>query len=1068
MDMRRIILAFGFFLLLSGSIFAQFGQNKVNYKMHEWYFIQTKHFDIYYYKGSETVAEYAAHSAEEALAAINSEFNYQLGNRISLLVYASHNDFQETNTTDEYLSKGIGGFTEPFKNRVVVPFEGNYAKFEHVIHHELVHAVLQDMLYGGSIQNIISRNINLQIPLWFQEGIAEYLSAGWDLNEDQFIRNAILSATLPNLQQLSNYYAYRGGQAVLKYIAFKYGQEKIGQIVNKIQSTGNFEQGFKAAIGIDFEELNERWLKDLKKEYWPDIANYTDPDEFAKRLTNNKKDGYGFYNVSPAISPRGDKIAFLSDKDIYLDLYLMNTVDGKITKKVLSSGKTTDLEELNVLFPSLCWAPDNKRVALSLKRAGYNSIAIINTENSDIDFLPVNMDGIESVSWSFDGKKIAFVGQNTKQSDIYVYDFDTNTTTNVINDIFSDTDPSWSRDNKKIFFSSDRGDLLKQTKEDYEMYKHDVKQNDLYMIDLDTKEITRITKWKHSNEQFAIPSPDGKEILFSSDYNGIGNIYKKRIVLLPSDSIKTIADLPAEPITNSLTEISQMSISADAKKLAFTSLYKDGYNIFVLDNPFSTKIDKKELKQTVYVSKLLNPKKNIPVVQAAKALKDSVVITVKPVPVTADTTKGKTDKKIFVGQIKSKESKKDTIKADYSKYVFGEGSNRIDSTSSKKKESLFKPTLDTNGNYLVNKYRINFSPDLVYASADFSTLYGAYGSTVLSFSDMLGNHRLIGMTNLQADLKNSDYGIAYYYLENKLDIGVQLMHTARFFYASDGYSSNLYRYRNLSFSLLGSYPLNRYYRLDLGLSLLNVSSENLDDLTVPSQSAFFITPSIAFVHDNILFGYYSPIEGTRYSLTLFGNPGFNDPARSFGSVLADYRTYLRFFFDNSFVIRLSGGYSAGINPQRFLLGGTDNWLNREFATSDIPINTVDEFAFLSLATPMRGFNLAEKMGSKYMLLNLELRSPIIRYLVTGPLPILFQNILGTLFLDAGTAWNKNSDLKLFGKNDSGNLVTKDLLLGTGFGLRFNFIFVWRFDVAWSYDMQTFSKPKYYWSIGLDF
>lgn len=478
----------------------------------------------------------------------------------------------------------------------MLPFDGNYAKFEHVIHHELVHAVMQDMLYGGSIQNIISRNITLQMPLWFSEGMAEYLSADWNLDEDQFIRNGILSNTLPNIEQLNNYYAYRGGQAVMKYIAYKYGQEKIGQLLSKIQSSGNFAQGFKAAIGIDFEELNERWLKDLKREYWPDIANYTDPDEFAKRLTNNRKDGFGFYNVSPAISPNGDKIAYLSDKDIYLNLYLMNTLDGKTTKKLLESGKTTDFEELNILFPSLSWAPDNKRIALSAKRGGFNSIAIINVESGNSEFLPVDMDGIESVAWSFDGEKIAFVGQNKKQSDIYVYDFKTNKTTNVLNDIFSDSEPSWSRDNKKIFFSSDRGDIIYQPKDDFEMYKHDVKQNDLYMLDIETHVITRITNWKHSNEHFAMPSIDGKEIIFASDYNGIGNIYKKRIELIPSDTVKSIVYLPAEPITNSLSEITQISLSYDAKKLTFTSLYKEGYNIFVLDNPFNIKLDKKRIK----------------------------------------------------------------------------------------------------------------------------------------------------------------------------------------------------------------------------------------------------------------------------------------------------------------------------------------------------------------------------------------------------------------------------------------------------------------------------------------
>jgi len=1062
--MKRIILVFDCLLLFTGVIFSQFGQNKVNYKVHDWHYIQTKHFDVYYYGGGETIAEYAAHSAEEALSSICNEFNYKVGNRLSLIVYASHNDFQETNTTDEYISKGIGGFTEPFKNRVVLPFEGDYAKYEHVIHHELVHAVMQDMLYGGSIQNIISRNINLQIPLWFQEGLAEYLSAGWDLNEDQFIRNAILTGSLPNIEQLTNYYAYRGGQAVLKYIAYKYGQQKIGQIINKIQNTGNFEQGFRAAIGIDFEELNERWLKDLKKEYWPDIAIYTDPDEFAKRMTNNKKDGYGFYNVSPAISPRGDKIAFLSDRDIYLDLYLMNTLDGKVTKKLLESGKTADFEELNVLFPSLCWAPDNKRIALSAKGAGYNSIAIINTENKDIEFLPVEMDGIESVSWSFDGRKIAFVGQNKKQSDIYIFDFDSKSVTNILNDIFSDTDPSWSRDNKKIFFSSDRGENLTQPKDGYEMYKYDVRQKDLYMIDLETKKITRITNWKHSSEQFAVSSPDGKEILFSSDRNGIGNIYKKRIALLPADSVKTIVELPALPVTNSLTEITQISLSEDGKKLTFTSLYKEGYNVFVLDNPFTEKTDKKELKQTVFVNRLLNPPKP----ETLPGGKDTTMLTVKKPAAPADTAKTEVSKKIFVGQLKSKENKRDTTQTDYSHYVFGSPANQTDSASLKKRELLFRETLDSDSNYLVNKYRVNFSPDLVYASADFSTLYGAYGSTVLSFSDMLGNHRLIGITSMQADLKNSDYGVAYYYLEKKVDFGVSLMHTARFFYAYDGSESNLYRYRNLSASAAGSYPLNRFHRIDFSLSLLNVTSENLDNPYVASQSAFFITPSVSFVHDNTLFGYYSPIEGTRYQATLFGNPGINDSKRSFASALIDYRTYMRFFFDNSFVIRFSGGYSMGGNPQLFLLGGTDNWLNREFATTDIPISSVDEFAFISLATPMRGYKLAQKMGSKYMLLNLELRSPLIRYLVTGPLPILFQNILGTFFIDAGTTWNTTSKLQLLGSDNEGRLVTKDLLLGTGIGLRFNFILLWKFDIAWSYDLHTFSVPQYYWSLGLDF
>ena len=118
------------------------------------------------------------------------------------------------------------------------------------MHHELVHAVMNDMFYGGSAQNIISNNISINIPLWFSEGMAEYQALSWDVDTDMFIRDAAINEYLPDIKQLDGYFAYRGGQAVFYYIAKKYGREKIGELINKVRSTGNVEEGFKAAIGI--------------------------------------------------------------------------------------------------------------------------------------------------------------------------------------------------------------------------------------------------------------------------------------------------------------------------------------------------------------------------------------------------------------------------------------------------------------------------------------------------------------------------------------------------------------------------------------------------------------------------------------------------------------------------------------------------------------------------------------------------------------------------------------------------------------------------------------------------
>jgi outer membrane protein assembly factor BamA len=222
------------------------------------------------------------------------------------------------------------------------------------------------------------------------------------------------------------------------------------------------------------------------------------------------------------------------------------------------------------------------------------------------------------------------------------------------------------------------------------------------------------------------------------------------------------------------------------------------------------------------------------------------------------------------------------------------------------------------------------------------------------------------------------------------------------------------------------------------------------------------------VHDNTLFGYTAPISGTRYNFTFMGSPKLGPEGIGFTSLLGDVRNYIKLGNDYTFVTRLSGGASVGPNPQRFFIGGTDNWINREFENHQLPITNIEEFAFSSPGLPLRGFNYDRMSGSKYSILNLELRFPLFRYLIFGALPLGFANIEGVTFVDAGTAWSKNNALKLF-KRVNGNVQTNDLLIGTGFGARANlFGFPFKFDVAWNYNLNKFSSPKYYISLGYNF
>ncbi|MDI6778920.1 MAG: peptidase MA family metallohydrolase [Bacteroidota bacterium] len=1047
--MRKIIFIIVINLIFGiGYSFSQettFGKNKIQYKEFNWYFIQSNHFDIYFTDGGNYIAEYTADVAEKAYHSISKSFRYQIANRITIIVHNSHNDFQQTNVIAEYMEEGIGGVTELFKNRVVVPFEGDYQKFRHVIHHELVHGVINEMFYGGSIQSIISNNITLQLPLWFNEGLAEYEALKWDTNSDMFLRDATIHENLPPINYLGGYFAYRGGQAVWKYIADKYGEEKIGEILTRIKGARSVEQGFKASIGLGIEELNERWQKEMRVIFWPDIAKREEPQDYARRLTNHTKDG-SFYNTSPTISPQGDKIAFISNRDDYFDVFLMDAIEEKIEKKLVKGQRTPDFEELHLLTPGMSWSPDGKKIALATKSGAQDAIIIIDVKTGKQEKFEFNLDGIFSVDWSHQGDKLTFVGNTSKQSDIYIYEFDTKALINLTNDIFSDAEPTWAPDGKKIYFSSDRKENITPAviPSNFKIQNFKTDEKDLYRLEVETGLITRLLELPGSDETSPVAVSDGKQLLFISDKNGINNIY---LLNLETEEYK--------PLTNSLTGVYQISISRDCNKMVFASLWKSGFDLFMMKTPLEKDLKISELEPTEYIKTIIQQDRHvtheIPKTDTIKIAED---IIVKPAEPDSTELYGK------------------DIKLDLRSYVFTPPSGSGDYF--KKADSLVslsvKNNVDENGNYIVNKYKLNFSPDIIYGNAGFNTYYGVQGSTIAAISDMLGNHQIIFLTNLIGELKNSDFALAYFYLPERVDYGIQGFHSARFLYITDAYGfESLFRFRTYGLSISGSYPFSKFNRVDLGLTWLTTSRENLDYSFYPVQRRQLLLTTLSYVFDNSLWGFIAPANGRRYNFTAYGTPKLGKESLSFVSVLADYRVYFKLWQNYTFASRFAGGGSFGTNPQRFIIGGVDNWINREFSNDRIPIENAEDFIFLTSGIPLRGYIYNAKMGTKYLLMNNEFRFPFFGYLAAGPLPVFLASLTGVFFVDMGTAWTHNNQLQLFARNESGNVYMKDLLAGTGTGLRIYLLgFLVKFDVGWWFNLDAWSKPHYYISLGTDF
>ena len=145
--------------------------------------------------------------------------------RQPIVLYASHAQFTQTNVIPGHLGDGIGGVTEHEKGRVVLPFAVGLGETDHVLGHELVHAFQRDILKrtGRPMSTL---------PLWFVEGMAEYLSVGKiDTNTAMWLRDSVEQNSLPRLDQLDDpsFFPYRYGQALWVYLAQRFGDDVVAK-----------------------------------------------------------------------------------------------------------------------------------------------------------------------------------------------------------------------------------------------------------------------------------------------------------------------------------------------------------------------------------------------------------------------------------------------------------------------------------------------------------------------------------------------------------------------------------------------------------------------------------------------------------------------------------------------------------------------------------------------------------------------------------------------------------------------------------------------------------------------
>jgi Tol biopolymer transport system component len=435
-----------------------FGRNKVQYQEFKFKVLKTAHFDVYFYPEEEAGAQMASRMAERWYTRFSTLLDHQLRGRQPLILYASGPHFRQTNVIEGELGEGTGGVTEAARRRIVLPFAGPIESTDHVIGHELVHAFQYDI----TNTTVNSPGGALSLPLWFIEGMAEYLSIGpVDPHTAMWMREAARREKLPDIKDLEDprYFPYRYGQALWAFIGGKYGDRMIGDLLRVSTGRNGFDGAFKQLLGVDSKELSKEWHDAELAAYRP-IAEATKmPASFAQPLIISKQRGGGGMNVSPELSPDGSRMMFFSERDLFsIDLYLADAHTGKVIRKITDTATDPHFESLQFLTSAGAWDGSGKRFVFPGISTGMPVLTIVDADSGKQlrEITLKELDEVLNPAWSPDGNLIAFSGLVGGFNDLFVYDLSANALRRLTNDAYAELDPAWSPDSRQLAFSTDR------------------------------------------------------------------------------------------------------------------------------------------------------------------------------------------------------------------------------------------------------------------------------------------------------------------------------------------------------------------------------------------------------------------------------------------------------------------------------------------------------------------------------------------------------------------------------------------------------------------------------------
>ena len=154
----------------------------------------------------------------------------------------------------------------------------------------------------------------------------------------------------------------------------------------------------------------------------------------------------GELNSAPAWSPDGRLLAFSSSRDGNAEIYTLRVADGTLTR----------LTHNEAIDTSPTWNPSGREIAFTSDRSGSPQIYIMDAVGANVRRLSFEVSYCDAAAWSPLGDRIAFAARVPGGFDIFVKELETGRLLKLTENANINEWPRWSPDGRHLVFASNR------------------------------------------------------------------------------------------------------------------------------------------------------------------------------------------------------------------------------------------------------------------------------------------------------------------------------------------------------------------------------------------------------------------------------------------------------------------------------------------------------------------------------------------------------------------------------------------------------------------------------------